>query len=157
MQKKVISYTKIYNEKVSVLTTEVSISKAFKPSASKKQVFNSIRYKAIWDTGTTITVITERIIRHLGLKPNGEIIVRNTTCDKKSKVFLVNIILPNNIMFDNLKVTEGKISSDVDVLIGMDIISKGDFAITNKDSKTVLSFGYPSSQVIDFTGEISQY
>lgn len=32
----------------------------------------------------------------------------------------------------------------------MDIISKGDFAITNVDGKTVFSFRIPSVETIDF-------
>jgi hypothetical protein len=37
-----------------------------------------------------------------------------------------------------------------DVLIGMDIISRGDFALTHKEGKTVFSFRYPSLATIDF-------
>ena len=35
----------------------------------------------------------------------------------------------------------------------MDIISMGDFAISNKDGKTVFSFRVPSLERIDFTGK----
>lgn len=38
-----------------------------------------------------------------------------------------------------------------DVLIGMDIINQGDFAITNQNDKTMLSFRMPSRESIDFT------
>jgi hypothetical protein len=37
------------------------------------------------------------------------------------------------------------------VIIGMDIITLGDFAISNKDEKTVLSFRIPSVDTIDFS------
>ena len=37
-----------------------------------------------------------------------------------------------------------------DLLIGMDIINLGDFAITNKDGVTMLSFIMPSLNHIDF-------
>ena len=37
------------------------------------------------------------------------------------------------------------------MLIGMDVINAGDFAITNKDGKTVFSFRIPSMERIDFT------
>jgi len=37
-----------------------------------------------------------------------------------------------------------------DVLIGMDVITQGDFAITNKDGMTTFSFRTPSLITIDF-------
>ncbi len=39
------------------------------------------------------------------------------------------------------------------MLIGMDIIGAGDFAVTNKDGKTVMTYRYPSSKCIDFVTE----
>ncbi len=37
-----------------------------------------------------------------------------------------------------------------DVLIGMDIIGAGDFAVTNLNGKTTFSYRYPSMERIDF-------
>lgn len=39
---------------------------------------------------------------------------------------------------------------NIDLLIGMDIISLGDFAITNVNGKTTFSFRLPSTSIIDF-------
>ena len=39
---------------------------------------------------------------------------------------------------------------DYDVIIGMDIITLGDFVITNKDDQTWFAFRYPSSEHIEF-------
>ena len=44
-----------------------------------------------------------------------------------------------------------------DVLIGMDLIGQGDFAITNFEGNTTLSFGMPSCIEIDFVKEINEY
>ena len=38
-----------------------------------------------------------------------------------------------------------------DVLIGMDIIGSGDFAVTNSENKTVMTYRIPSVSRIDFT------
>jgi len=40
---------------------------------------------------------------------------------------------------------------ETDVLIGMDIISNSDFAVTNRDGKTTFSFAMPSISRIDFS------
>jgi uncharacterized protein YchJ len=52
-------------------------------------------------------------------------------------------------------VTEGTISGG-DVLIGMDIITRGDFAVTNSDGRTTFSYRWPSTKRIDFVKEIKQ-
>ena len=38
----------------------------------------------------------------------------------------------------------------IDVLIGMDIISKGDFAVSNYNGKTQFSFRLPSQEDVDY-------
>jgi SEC-C motif len=48
-----------------------------------------------------------------------------------------------------MKVTEG-ILGGFDVLIGMDIISQGDFAVTNFGGNTRFSFRVPSLEELDF-------
>lgn len=61
----------------------------------------------------------------------------------------MNIALPNKVAFSNVRVTKGTLAGS-DVLIGMDIISQGDFAVTNTEDQTVFSFRIPSIQRIDF-------
>lgn len=68
------------------------------------------------------------------------------------EVYLINVFLPNDVGFPNITVTKGQIGS-VDVLIGMDLINKGDFALTHEGGNTVFSFRYPSLATIDFQDE----
>jgi hypothetical protein len=63
--------------------------------------------------------------------------------------FYVSIGLPNKIVIPVLQVTQGVLTG-TDVLVGMDIINSGDFAVTNRDGKTVFSFRMPSVECIDF-------
>jgi hypothetical protein len=44
-------------------------------------------------------------------------------------------------------------NEDFGVLIGMSIINKGDFSISNYDNKTTLSFRIPSVKETDYTKE----
>jgi hypothetical protein len=48
---------------------------------------------------------------------------------------MVNYYLPNKVMIPMLRVTEAPLH-DIDILIGMDIISQGDFIVTNYQGKT---------------------
>jgi hypothetical protein len=47
-------------------------------------------------------------------------------------------------------VTECEIGEDFDVLVGMDIINQGDFAVPNFDRKTTFTFRVPSISETDF-------
>ena len=50
----------------------------------------------------------------------------------------------------NIQALEGTPNS-CDMLIGMDVITLGDFAVTNLNGKTMYSFRMPSMTEIDFT------
>ena len=66
-------------------------------------------------------------------------------------IYLMDIILNNEVIFTDWNVMGSKIGAQgIDILIGMDIISKGDFAISNYDGKTQFSFRLPSQQDVDY-------
>ena len=112
-------------------------------------------FKAIWDTGATASVITQAVVNACGLKPTGMVLVHGVHGPEHAETFLANIGLPNGVAFPNVRVTKGKIVG-VDILIGMDIINTGDFAITNVGKKTVFSFRIPSIRTIDYVKEANQ-
>lgn len=108
--------------------------------------------QALWDTGASVTTISASLASSLGLVPIGFENVAHAQGTGIAKVYKINVILPNGIEFCSLKVLEGNLSG-FDVLIGMDIIENGDFAITHSDGKTTFSFQIPSVRKIDFEKE----
>jgi hypothetical protein len=108
-----------------------------------------IEYLGLWDTGATNSVISKKVVAECGLKPTGMILVHSATESKMSETFLVSVFLPNRVAFPSVKVTVGQLI-DCDILIGMDIIGQGDFAVTNYNGKTAFSFRLPSREEIDF-------
>jgi len=112
-------------------------------------------FEALWDTGATGSVISKNVVQKLGLKATGKAIVYHANGKSSVDVYSVNVLLPNNVGFYALKVTEG-VLNDIDVLIGMDIISMGDFAITSAHGRTKFSFQIPSTHDIDFAREHNQ-
>jgi hypothetical protein len=64
------------------------------------------------------------------------------------RTYLVNVYLPNEIGIIGVNVTEGILGGDVEMLIGMDIISMGDFSVTNVGGKSCFSFRIPSIKEI---------
>jgi len=59
-------------------------------------------------------------------------------------------------MVSGVLVAEGIIGGGVDAIIGMDVICKGDFAITNVNGETRMSFRYPSVGTIDYVVEANK-
>src|SRR4051812_30142169 len=81
-------------------------------------------FDAVWDTGATSSVISQRVVDHCQLKPISiaEVHTANGSC--WSEVFLVNVRLPNGIGFRDVRVTNQRLLGHP-VLIGMDIICQG--------------------------------
>jgi len=109
-------------------------------------------FQAIWDTGATNSVINQRVVDACGLVPIGMTMVNGVGGQHAQEVFLVSIFLPNKATFPTLRVTKGELGN-VDLLIGMDIIGSGDFAVTNHNGITKFSFRCPSTKHIDFVAE----
>jgi len=153
------AFTLTYSKLSRALISEVIITEEITPKVSGDldiRDFNGKKYKAIWDTGATGSVITEKIVKELDLMPTGMTKVSTASGERDVNTYIVSIWLPNNVVVGNVKVTEGIIHGEYEVLIGMDIITKGDFAITNYDGKTVFTFRFPSAECIDFVKKIRQ-
>ena len=75
--------------------------------------------------------------------------------------YLIDIELPSKVKVPDLSVTEidnpqnekGEKVDSFGFLIGMDIISMGDSAITNYEGRTIMTFRIPSLLKIDFVEE----
>jgi hypothetical protein len=57
----------------------------------------------------------------------------------------MDIMLPDGIVVQNIKAMEIETPSDFDIIIGMNIIRLGDFALRNDHGNTVMTFSLPSS------------
>jgi hypothetical protein len=110
---------------------------------------NPPKFKGIWDTGATSSVITQKVVDACGLKPTGMVNVHGVHGAKAAETYLVNIGFPSKVEFSNLTVTKGELSG-ADALIGMDIICQGDLSITNRGGLTVFCFRFPSIGATDF-------
>lgn len=105
---------------------------------------------AIWDTGATGSAITQSVVDELQIQPVTMTTVHGVHGQKTSYVYLVDLILPSNVGVRGLHVTLAQLVPDVEVLIGMDVITQGDFAITNRGGRTTMSFKVPPMIEIDF-------
>lgn len=142
------AFTLKYGKREAQIITECFVSDAWDPKSGTTPPAPR-KYRALWDTGATNTVITNKVATELGLPVRGTSMVGHAQGSGIANNYLVNIVLPNKVGVSYLRVSEG-ILGDIDVLIGMDIISGGDFAITNVGGRTTFSFRMPSVKEIDY-------
>lgn len=133
------------------ITTEAKVSMAY--DATRMQNLPHPPYescRATWDTGAMNTVITPMLAHKLGLASLGLVKMQHANGVSLVNTYMVNVLLPNKMEVHSLYVMEGAMA-DTDMLIGMDVITLCDFAITNRGGKTTFSFDIPSNHLTDYT------
>jgi hypothetical protein len=101
--------------------------------------------------------VSKGLANHLGLRAVDMCQVQGVGGPQKSSVYLIDILLPSKVGINNVRVTEFLDNGSFSMIIGMDIIKLGDFAISNKDRKTMVSFRIPpSDDPIDFVQMIKK-
>ena len=100
--------------------------------------------------------ISDDVIKALALEPTGQRRVSTPSSDDTIlDTYVVDLLLPNDVRIDDVQVVSSKIGSQgIGLLIGMDIISRGDVLITNSQ-KTIFSFRMPSESLPDFVTGIT--
>ncbi|MGH8128276.1 MAG: retropepsin-like aspartic protease [Gammaproteobacteria bacterium] len=136
------------------IVTRCGISAGFDLNANPApKIAPDCEFDAVWDTGAMACVISQQVVDACKLKPIGMTQVRGVHGVKTAEIYLVSVYLPSHVCCVNVKVTKGDLGDGPQILIGMDIISRGDFAITTEHGKTVMSFRMPSVKCIDFVEE----
>ncbi len=125
------AFTLTFNGIAPQLITPINISTAFDPSKPPPvppQLFDG---NALWDTGASQCVISQKFVSSLGLTPIGSGLVRHAGGSSSCNRYLLNFYLPNRVAFPGVMVSECDIADNFDIIIGMDIITSGDFSLTN--------------------------
>ena len=151
MELRPISFTVKARNRLALLTTPIKIYSTKEYNKSFKNSRDI--YTALWDTGSTFTVISSKLASELGLDIVGEKSIDTAGGKYKASNYVISISLPNHLNIEDIMVYSGELGEGIDILIGMDIITLGDFSISNVDNKTVFSFRFPSSKIIDFVKE----
>lgn len=100
-----------------------------------------------------MTGITQRVVDACGLKPFTMTKVSHAGGVSDTEVYMVNIALPNAVALAHVPVIRSILGDGPQVLIGMDVITRGDFSVTNNGGLTVFSFRLPSQHTVDFVAE----
>ena len=106
---------------------------------------------ALVDTGATNTSISDRLAKNLGLRVIEQCRVDAAGGAHIANAYSIDVLLRSMVSFANVRSTEFVGNDMFDIVIGMDILTQGDLAITNHDHRTVVSFRVPpDSKHIDY-------
>ena len=141
------SFTTTNKSIVNVLQNVVEISKASIINSNSEN--KKCQFVATWDTGATNTMISQKVVDTCELIPTGMVQVATAGGIVQANTYIIDLVLPDNMVINNLTVTCGTLNG-TDVLIGMDIIQRGDFSVSNFSSQTKFTFRIPSLEHADF-------
>lgn len=103
-----------------------------------------VQVNALWDTGASNSCISTRLANMLHLPNIGMTKIHSAGGIHDSRVFSVDFDLSEDLIhLQSIEVNEFLQNDRFDVIIGMDIITLGDFSITNANGKSVFSYRIP--------------
>lgn len=108
---------------------------------------------AIWDTGASCSAISEDIAQSLNLPVLGKVEISTANDVRQANSYFLTVQLASKETIPNLRVSDCKLKG-IDMLLGMDVINRGDFHISNCNGKTVFTFKMPSTDEKDYVREI---
>lgn len=143
MSNKYFAFTiKAKGGRISEIITDVSVSqsKQFKPLDDD---INTENVKALWDTGASKSCISTRLAQKLCLPVVGMEMMQTASGKQIVPRYIVDIKLPHGVDYLGIPVAAFVGSAKFDILIGMDLITLGDLAITNARGETCVSYRMP--------------
>ena len=105
-----------------------------------KNPFMNRAYNAIWDTGATRTAISERIAKELNFPIVSKQYINTANGMIQVPLHCITIGLPDRKIIPEILVVSCILPSSIDALIGMDIITRGDFSISTSNGKVSVSY-----------------
>lgn len=119
-----------YNPRAERLNTWATVIKDGKQIAVKR---------ARWDTGSNITGIARN--KTEVLQPDWTAEVRGVGSSAQTDIYKADVVLPGGIRLSNVDVWAFDIEHlDADMIIGMDVISRGQLTVGMKNGMHVFSF-----------------
>ena len=114
-------------------------------------------FEVLWDTGASASAIDKRTATKLALKPVDRVdeVYHADGVKRGVNVYAVNFSLGPDQPGINIMATEATLS-DCDMLVGMDVITSGDFVVTRHDGRVRMTFRVPPMGHFDFVAEFDK-
>ena len=101
-------------------------------------------------------MVSQAVVDACGLVEVGAIAVSHAMgTSQQVAIYYISLRLPSGVEFDEVRAIKGVLPEDLQMVIGMNVINAGDFAVTNLHDRTKFSFRVPSQADIDFVAEDS--
>lgn len=139
------------------VTKRESTCRELKTAVKVRYGNQSMEVLAQWDTGASGSCISQRAVQTLRPVRTGFRTVLTPTGSSIRGMYLIDLLLPNEVLVPDVPVVDTEIGDQgIDVLIGMDIISMGDFAVSNYGGNLVFTFRVPSIKTTDYVAEANR-
>jgi hypothetical protein len=138
------AFIKSYGKPVNRLITPAGLIPI--SSADKALRNTMVEVQTFWDTGSTLTCMKPRLrdrLRLLMARSDSPKYIAGIGGVVKADFTIVSILLASNFEIEYCPVHVLDFPSSADLLIGMDIIEMGDFAVCNMNNETSFSFIVP--------------
>ena len=136
------------NGRLKELKTPCTVCLPHRPETMTPEQLKSIKgvkCQCLWDTGASSSCISKNLAEKLGLKQVGIAQSFTAAGPTLAKTYVVNIGLLNHVQIPMVQVSEAVLNG-FDVLIGMDIITLGDFSITNVGGTETIDYVQQDNQ-----------
>ena len=137
MDKKHASLTYTYLELVDAILTPVELYSDVYDDAA------SYLTNALWDTGAMLSVISPEVVTKLKLDIVDTIRIVGINGESVAEVAIISIRFPNSAVIKDARVAVCDMTPGNEIIIGMDVITQMDIAITNGGGQTQFSFAVP--------------
>ena len=146
MDKKHASLTYTHTELVDAILTPVEVF------SDVYDEITSYLTDALWDTGAMLSVISPNVVKTLKLDIVDTISIAGINAESVAEVTVISIRFPNNAIIKDVRVAVCDMIPGNEMIIGMDVITQLDMAITNGGGQTQFSFAIPPFEnKIDFS------
>jgi hypothetical protein len=146
MDKKHATLTYTHTELVDAILTPVELF------SDVYDEVTSYLTNALWDTGAMVSVVSPEVTAKLKLDIVDTIQITGITGESLAEVAVISIHFPNGAVIEDVRVAICDMSPGNEMIIGMDVITQMDIAITNGGGQTQLSFAIPPFENrIDFS------
>ncbi|MDE6272620.1 MAG: retropepsin-like domain-containing protein [Muribaculaceae bacterium] len=131
------------------------ISSMIYVSPSRDSSLMQLKVRALWDMGASHTLISKSLADRLDVERSPSTSRLRTALGFETNVpegeAWITIVLGSFPVKMKVKVTDNVCSDkDIDIVLGLDFIAKGDFLLSTDAGQLMFSFCYPSGFPIDF-------
>lgn len=104
----------------------------------------------LWDTGSMWCAISTKLADKMGLQTLGVRDVRHGGGTTSSPYYLIDLHLSDELSFHNIEAFGNPNLDENEMLIGMNVISHGDFCVMGNFGERKFSFVVPTLEGMDF-------